>query len=781
MKTLNKFFLTLAWGVFVLAANAQPTYKVWRFGARGGLNFNTTPVSSNPSTSNNYDSPENNSVICNNAGVLQIIVTGDTIRDRNENAMPNGRGIKGNKNTAQGNIIVPKPGSSSVFYVFSVDQYTTNNGIFYSEVDMSLNGGLGDVVSGRKDVSAYNGSVTEKLTATVHCNGTDYWVVGHRLSSNQFIIIPVTSAGVGTATTQAIGAVHLNSQGSAQGCIKFSPDGKRLVSVLNEQINNFAELYNFNNSTGVLSNLTTLPTMGGEFGASFSPDNSKLYISIAKDTLTASYSNRIVQYDMLASNIPASGKWVANSIDFVRNFGALQLGPDGQIYMSIMNGNDSVHAITNPNAAGLACNFIRGYIKISPATSRRGLVNCIDYYMGTPLKADFTYQQVCVGTPMSFTNTTRTNASTYAWNFGDPASGAANTSSLRNPSHTYAFGGTFYVTLTATDVCGVVSTKTDTIRIATNIPVTLNYDTLFLCVGEFGTINASVAGSGLNFSWLFTPVGGTETDMGITLNSFLVSIPGKYKVVVSGGGCSGSDSMILDVNINKPTASIALPKVLCPDSSVTLDAGTAGTRYKWSTGATTRSIKVATAGYYSVEVYNGACYDSTGVAVNSDPITSLVLKDATICLPQEIAIVAPVSGFASYNWSTGDRTARISVSDTGIYYLTAVTDSGCTYSDSAIVVQKCPSTLFFPTAFSPNDDGINDVYYFYGSGISDITFRLYNRWGEMIWETNDITKGWDGKFKGKLLGAGRYFWTISYKLDDIKQYRQRNGYLDLLN
>ena len=116
--------------------------------------------------------------------------------DKNSHRMPNGYGMIGGQGTStQAALIVPKPGSSTIYYLFSADQggyVATNQGVHYSVIDMSLNGGLGDVVSGSKNILLTPPPTTEKLMGIKHCDGINYWVITHPFNTNAFYAYLVT-------------------------------------------------------------------------------------------------------------------------------------------------------------------------------------------------------------------------------------------------------------------------------------------------------------------------------------------------------------------------------------------------------------------------------------------------------------------------------------------------------------------------------------------------------------------------------------------------------------
>jgi len=150
-----------------LSANAQGPTSNWYFGNNAGVSFTSgSPVAFGNSS---LASMEGVSSISNAAGSVLFYTNGMTVWDRNDNPMPNGTGLFGGSSSSQSAVVIRKPLSNNLFYIFTADQDLQPDGICYSLVNMSLNSGLGDVVAATKNVSLLN-PATEKLTAVAHCN-----------------------------------------------------------------------------------------------------------------------------------------------------------------------------------------------------------------------------------------------------------------------------------------------------------------------------------------------------------------------------------------------------------------------------------------------------------------------------------------------------------------------------------------------------------------------------------------------------------------------------------
>ncbi len=311
------------------------------------------------------------SVISDTAGNLMFYTNGNKVWDSTHTVMPNGDSLWGHTSSSQSAIIIGHPGNNTQYFIFTVPDVFDTNRVGYSIVDMTLNGGLGDVSV--KNTLLYTGS-TEKLTAIKHSNGTDVWVITHKQVTDTFYTYLVTAFGVNPVPViSVVGTPYGNNILSNLGCMKTSTDGTKLAAAV--QHNGFLEIYDFNTSTGAITNSAQLgnwPTLpNGPYGVEFSPDGTKLYVSF-------SGPNIVMQYNMAAGSTAA----IIASCDTIYQdnllaaCAALQNGPDGRMYLSYANAF-YLHCITNPNLQGAACNFTLNYIPLAPNRARLGLPNFI--------------------------------------------------------------------------------------------------------------------------------------------------------------------------------------------------------------------------------------------------------------------------------------------------------------------------------------------------------------------------------------------------------------------
>jgi len=361
---------------------AQKEANIWYFGDGAGIDFISGSAVAIPG--GDISSYEACAVMSDSLGNLLFYTNGEVVWDSNNDTMPNGADLRTGPlgSCTQGALIIPFPKSDSLYYIFTVPEL---EGFFsesfrYSVVDMSLNSGLGDI-GGTKNVLIID-SVTEKLTAIKHSNGDDYWVLVHSWNSNDFLAYLVTDTGVAdTPIISSIGTIQTGmytfgfvAPWFASGFLKASPDGNKLASSCWAMGN--LELYDFDNSTGIVSNNLSLPADSFDWGLSFSPDNSKLYVS----TTDGPYST-IYQFDLSSpvdSDIINSRTLIDSTAS--KSYSGIQLAPDGKMYIGDSWYLDTLSVIHCPNAEGLLCDFQRSGFSLDGKFSYGMFPNFMQHY-----------------------------------------------------------------------------------------------------------------------------------------------------------------------------------------------------------------------------------------------------------------------------------------------------------------------------------------------------------------------------------------------------------------
>jgi large repetitive protein len=367
---------------------AQKQGNVWYFGYQAGLDFNSgapTPLLNGQTYTADGTAIEGTAIISDSTGSLLFYTNGMKIWNKNHQVMPNGDSILSGFSGTQCALILPQPGSSQYFYVFTTDDYHLNNlkyGFRYSLVDVCLQNGDGDVVAGEKNIKLLD-TVCEKLTAVRHANGIDYWILVHKYFSNAFFAYRLSSGGIVDTVISAVGNRHPrkslpNLTGYSIGQLKASPDGQKLC-IVSANGYGIAEYFDFDKATGQITNPVdiTIDSTYHYYGASFSSDSKILYITSCLN------GNGIFQFDLTrGGGHPDSVRVSRQKITGIYNYFALQLGPDGKIYVARAPTNSRLYlgAINYPNVVGSNCDYKDSAIYLGGKISSMGLPNFVDSY-----------------------------------------------------------------------------------------------------------------------------------------------------------------------------------------------------------------------------------------------------------------------------------------------------------------------------------------------------------------------------------------------------------------
>ncbi len=305
----------------------------WYFGDKAGLSFNTE--SPTVLTDGQLSTVEGCATISDNDGNLLFYTNGVTVWDRNHNIMPNGTGLMSHTSSAQSSLILPKPNSNHIYYIFTTDAHENNDHCLrYSVVDMNLNNGMGDIITNQKNILIHNQS-SEGLSASIHSNGTDYWIISHSYNSNRFYCNLFSETGINTESVISDIATPYTVGDYAK--IKVSSSGK--IAIANSYM---IGLFNFDNATGKISMDNYYNFISPEYpeAVEFSQDNTKLYFSII--ILIPSpfqVKMKLYQIDLSENN------FAPVEIVFIENYSAdaMQIASNGKIYLACTkkNGGDA--------------------------------------------------------------------------------------------------------------------------------------------------------------------------------------------------------------------------------------------------------------------------------------------------------------------------------------------------------------------------------------------------------------------------------------------------------
>lgn len=438
----------------------------WYFSNGAGLTISTTTAVPATGGQNTYTS-NGCASIADASGNLLFYTDGATVWNQLHNAMPNGTGLFGN-NSIQSAVILKKPGSTSLYYIFTAEVGGANQGMRYTLVDISLSGGTGSVTA--KNVSLYPFAIYSNLAATRHCNGTDYWIVGS--GGTGVVSFSLTAAGVSPVNLSTSGVLNARA-------IKISPNGTRLAAVTNftsfqaPTNRHVISLYEFNTTTGYCANTPTtvayIPSNSFFLwpvvplhSCEFSPNGRFLY---------SVYGNTLQQFDLLG---PLNYSFpdpllTANTNTFeASTISGLQLAPNGKIYVQ-KPGQSVLGVINSPDLLGTACNYNTVGASIGTATSGLSLPNLVNSDFENRSKVITYSSTINACQTLTFYPPYKNQVPGYVisssnWNFGDINS-TANTSTLNSPVHAYSAPGNYSVTLIIAYGCN----KTDTVVQVINV------------------------------------------------------------------------------------------------------------------------------------------------------------------------------------------------------------------------------------------------------------------------------------------------------------------------
>lgn len=344
--------------------------------------------------------------------------------------------------------------------------------------------------------------------------------------------------------------------------------------------------------------------------------------------------------------------------------------------------------------------------------------------------------------------------------------------------------GTYTVYITDSNGCTTDSIFTITQPAAISLTVS---PTSVLCYGQNnGTATAAVAGGNPSYSFLWNTLPTQTTAAATGLSA------GNYTVVVTDANNCTTASVI---NITQPQQLIVNTTdsfTICNGENVTLTAtptgGSPSYSYSWNTGTTGSSLTVqpTTSTSYTITITDTQGCSATGsstVHITQPPVAT-AKENASITTGQSITLSA--TGGISYTWKPAESlncstcaSPTASPLHTTIYCVTATNSYGCEDTACVTIIVDTQCDIYVPTAFSPNGDGENDIFYLIGKNCyKSLLFKIYNRWGELVFEADDITIGWDGTYKNKPMDAAVFVYDLNVTLQDA--VIQKSGNISLI-
>lgn len=679
--------------LFHFLASAQGEGNVWAFGTSAGMDFNNATPVAIATAITGYG--EASASICDQNGQLLFYSEGTHIWDKNGNVMPNASDLTGlpyiinlyapTSSTAQGVVIVPMPDSAGKYYVFSLSSQFQEMGLnagklYYSIVNMNLNGGLGDVEPGRKGI-LIDSLLTEKMTAVVgdRCN---VWLLVHKTNSTLFKAYEITPAGLNLVPV-------ISNTGSmttlyTSGTMNASHNRKKLAcantyTVLFTALGGL-ELFDFDPATGVVSNGETLEQIAC-YGTCFSPNDSLLYVS--------RYNTDIYQYNVslnTATAITASGKYLGQT-----SFTHLKSAPDGKIYLG---GTTSPFAITqlstilSPNSHGLSCQLTQDNVPLASNTSFfAGLPSGLAIFRRDTIKRVIPVK-VCFKDSVELIADTAYAGWDHQWD-----DGATNT-------HKWVHQSGDYVISYHAAPC-VFHSDTFRVDFASPIPYT---GTFAGCKGDSNSFIWIQPRTGdtntYYYSWKDSTGNMLQTDT-TTHGDTLFTQEGIYTVYILGR--NGCDTTIrIRLSLPDYHASFVTDSIICiGDTLQLLNTSQGFMEYIWDLGNGDTSHAISpdyvypSPGTYIVTLTGMPCHDTARSAVTVDSIyqVAFTTSDTALCAGKAFSFFADTpASMSMLHWDFGDGTFLDHWSPTHAY------DSSGSWSVTVTASYRaCPYNTFTTT------------------------------------------------------------------------------------
>ncbi|MFX3626083.1 MAG: gliding motility-associated C-terminal domain-containing protein [bacterium] len=657
--------------------------NVWYFGYNAGINFNgVKPVGIGGSA---ITTNEGCAVICDANGDIIFYTDGIRIYNANHAVINPGTLLHGNSSATQSAVVIPKPETTDSYIIFTVDKRYSGckYGLNYSEVKVT-NGNV-SLVSANTNLMGC-GPSTERIAATAHANGKDYWVTTNK-GNGEFESWLVDKNGVNmNSIISPVKAVPSLISNDRVGYMKISPSGKYLVLGRRDRTSK-SEAFIFDNTSGKVTKNLGIYKNGVVYGVEFSSDEKYFYIS---------NFSKVIQYDWSFNR-----KVIHTSVGGHSNFvGALQMGPDGNIYVA--NGYEGVNSkfidqITDVNKFGATYND--NFITLpSGAYSRLGLPNVVSSFL-ISLNVSADKQLVCKGdtVKMQASFFKKTNKKYLVRWF-------ANNSSWTDTGvavQVYPKVNTVYKAILLED--NVMVGDTQFIPVSFRAPATWSISPdKKICKGQTATLQVTAnGGKPLTYKVSWADLNSAWINTGLSVN---VSPPNttKYRAVFTEQCTEEPDTQYVNVSVLKPLNISGRPDTtICVGEQVNLTVNTFGGdslnhTISWYANSSYfgGNSKVQTVSPITTTVYkvilNDFCTvksDSVRITVNvREPLQLQVNPDTTICTGEEMKLNAIVGGGYAINrqfkweeansWDSTELNVTIKPITTTTY--TASLIDGCT-------------------------------------------------------------------------------------------------------
>lgn len=727
----------LFWVVYFIGINptlAQKERNNWYFGNLAGITFNTVPPTA--LTDSKMVTREGCSSVSDASGNLLFYTEGRNIWNKAHDLMDGGTNLSGDASSTHSSVVIKQPLSNRYYFLITSDSYenrANSKGVNFSLIDMALNGGLGKVIDKNKKLLPES---TEKLSAVLHANAQDIWFATLKNNTNQLLAYKISALGFDTipviSTIPFVQAIEL-------GQMKFAPDGSKMAFVSKNEL----FLVDFNHITGTFSNCRrAFSSTFNFYGLEFSPDSKLLYVNGSFDIY------QIANFNFNDQPIGTIGITIGSNTNTTFQ---MQLGPDSRIYVA-RDGQSFLGVIDKPNIKGSGCNFISNSVSLGGKICLLGLPVFIQSIIADPA---LNYDTICQFVPNEFTlsiDTTFLDSLVFVFKQGTDSVKL----STQSTSITYSpinAGSSILIVKTFYADSSRNARYQYPITIYPQPKVQLGADTS-ICAGQTLLIGDQSMEAG-NYLW-------NTLD---TLVSISINTPNEYILVKEKFTCTNADTIRITEAIT-PTILLIPSTYYCLGSGVTLNATVSDAlQLLWNTGDTVNSIFVQTPGNYTLTAKSAFCEKVATTNVTERPFPKVNLgPDTSICIDQSIAL-AITEPFATAIWNDGNQNLTRTIRRAGTYFVTI--DNGCGQAMDTVAIETriCNCNAYIPNVFTPNNDGQNDTYMpVFSCPIVEYKLAIYNRFGQLVFETTNPTMGWNGQSKVNISPSDVYAYILSYSM-----------------
>lgn len=653
------------------------------------------------------------------------------------------------------NPVTVNPVVSTLYTVTVTDRW----GCFDDDtVNVTINGG------GVQSYTIYPNPVCINRTTTVTYTGTGAPSATYTWGFDGGTVVSGSGQGPYEVMWTTGGTKNVTLDVNDNGCI--SPQVTQQVTINNNPVADAGP--DVTVCSGGIVQLGTAPTAGYTYqwfpGANLNNDTISAPIfsanNLTASPVTVPIAVAVTQFAcyntdtvLVTVNPPAPTGITPSGPIPVCNGGSVTLNPDS-VYVTYIWSDSSTNnslTVTQPGTYFMAaiaangCQYISAPLNVTfnpPASSSISASGPVDFCQGgsVTLTSDSVYNSYLWSTSSTANNITVSSTGAYSMS-GIDASGCNYASNVIN------------VTVNPLPVLAMAN--------STNVS----------CFGlSDGTITAaaSTGTPNYNYVWATNPPQFTATATGLAA--------GNYTVVVADAKNCGDTATYSITEPQQLVMNGAVTDVSCfyaVDGGVTLtlNGGVTPYSYSWSNGSSSANLQNVAGGNYDVTVSDAnSCSVTSTFAVNGPaPITVQSLEFDSIKFGTEISLNLDVqpAGTYTYQWNPGNYLSCTDCASPSFYatrsmdYNVTVTDAnGCSITAAVSVNVLAEKPVFIPNAFTPNGDGANDLWSVYATGTAYYNMQVFNRWGEMVYQSFNINAGWDGKYKGKEADPGVYVYVL---------------------